>query len=342
MMQYSDNSMEADIARVRAILDRATDALSLDDTDALFEDASLLLELEPTPIGPNGVHASSSTIDLEKQVIHSMDSSTFDSRVRDVPCSNAATTKMNLSDSPVALASSMMLSLVPSHDDISIKASCPRDTSDATNLTSMTRPTKRRRLCTDTAMMRPLTPAVSMGIPVTSQGENRDEDSQEGSTGGAASTRFRPYQADQWVERFQDLVDFKSKHGNCLVPHNFPENQQLAQWVKRQRYQYKLKILGRHSTLTDVRQTELEEIGFVWDSHMAVWYERLESLKEFRLRYGHSNVPSNYDQDRPLAVWVKCQRRQMRLFKNGFKSTMNHYRFVALDQLDFDWNPRNI
>ena len=45
---------------------------------------------------------------------------------------------------------------------------------------------------------------------------------------------FRSYQSDQWLERFQDLVEFKVKHGHCLVPHNYPPNQQLAQWTKRQ------------------------------------------------------------------------------------------------------------
>jgi hypothetical protein len=45
---------------------------------------------------------------------------------------------------------------------------------------------------------------------------------------------FRSYQADQWLERFQDLIEFKAKHGHCLVPHNYPPNQQLAQWTKRQ------------------------------------------------------------------------------------------------------------
>eukprot|EP00934_Nitzschia_sp_Nitz4_P007236 Nitzschia sp. Nitz4//scaffold110_size71422//817//1740//NITZ4_005861-RA/size71422-processed-gene-0.66-mRNA-1//-1//CDS//3329533050//7226//frame0 len=153
--------------------------------------------------------------------------------------------------------------------------------------------------------------------------------------------RFRKYQCDQWMERFQDLIEFKKETGHCLVPHNFPPNQQLAQWTKRQRYQYKLKQMNRHSTLTDARQQELEEMGFVWDSHKAAWFERLEDLKQYRLQHGHCNVPSNYE-DRPLAIWVKCQRRQMKLFTRGQKSTMNAERINALDVLGFDWNPRNL
>lgn len=119
--------------------------------------------------------------------------------------------------------------------------------------------------------------------------------------------RFRQYQADQWEERFGELKDFKHEHGHCLVPHNYPANQHLAQWTKRQRYQYKLKNLGRHSTLTDKRQEELEDMGFIWDSHGAAWHERFESLKDFMQVHEHTNVPSNYEADKPLAVWVKCR-----------------------------------
>eukprot|EP00339_Tiarina_fusa_P014509 CAMPEP_0117076030 /NCGR_PEP_ID=MMETSP0472-20121206/53607_1 /TAXON_ID=693140 ORGANISM="Tiarina fusus, Strain LIS" /NCGR_SAMPLE_ID=MMETSP0472 /ASSEMBLY_ACC=CAM_ASM_000603 /LENGTH=425 /DNA_ID=CAMNT_0004801785 /DNA_START=32 /DNA_END=1310 /DNA_ORIENTATION=- len=153
--------------------------------------------------------------------------------------------------------------------------------------------------------------------------------------------RFRPYQADQWKDRFQDLEDFREQKGHCLVPHNFPENQQLAQWIKRQRYQYKLKQLNRHSTLTDERQAALEEMGFVWDSHKAAWIERFQSLQTFRSLHGHCNVPSNYT-DRSLAIWVKCQRRQFKLFRQGARSTMNQERFSQLEVLGFDWNPRNL
>ena len=48
------------------------------------------------------------------------------------------------------------------------------------------------------------------------------------------ASRFRQYQSDQWMDRFEDLIEFKRENGHCLVPHNFPPNQQLAQWTKRQ------------------------------------------------------------------------------------------------------------
>jgi uncharacterized protein YjhX (UPF0386 family) len=164
--------------------------------------------------------------------------------------------------------------------------------------------------------------------------EHQDELSSSGQ-------RFRGYQFDQWKERLQELVDFRSKNGHCLVPHNFHENQQLAQWIKRQRYQHKLKQTNRHSTLSDERQAVLDGMCFVWDSHKAIWMERFESLKRFNAVHGHCNVPSRYS-DRSLATWVKCQRRQYKLHKIGSQSTLTQERFSSLGFLGFDWNPRNL
>eukprot|EP00934_Nitzschia_sp_Nitz4_P007534 Nitzschia sp. Nitz4//scaffold169_size48518//35652//36533//NITZ4_007078-RA/size48518-processed-gene-0.96-mRNA-1//-1//CDS//3329538406//7524//frame0 len=157
----------------------------------------------------------------------------------------------------------------------------------------------------------------------------------------ASSRRFRSYQSDQWSDRFQELKEYQQKHGDCLVPHCFPENQRLAQWVKRQRYQYKLKKMNRNSTLTDEREAALEEVGFVWDSHKASWSERFQSLLKFVSEHGHTNVPSNFE-DKTLAIWIKCQRRQYKLYVRGEKSTITAERIEMMNSLGFIWNPRNL
>lgn len=43
----------------------------------------------------------------------------------------------------------------------------------------------------------------------------------------------RKFQVEQWNERFQELLAFREQHGHLFVPHSYPANQQLAQWVKR-------------------------------------------------------------------------------------------------------------
>jgi len=155
-----------------------------------------------------------------------------------------------------------------------------------------------------------------------------------------AANRFRPYQAEQWTEKFQELLDFKKERGHCCVPHTFDENPSLARWVKRQRYQYKLKQENKPSTMTDERVAALEQVGFVWDSHGAAWMERWNELCTFVQVYGHANVPSNHPKHPQLATWVKCQRRQYKLFWEGKPSNMTLERLRRLESVGFEWELR--
>jgi hypothetical protein len=153
--------------------------------------------------------------------------------------------------------------------------------------------------------------------------------------------RFRPYQAGQWTEKFEELCLYRQRFGHCLVPHTYQENLPLARWVKRQRYQYKLMQEGKPSTMTEDRVKALEDIGFIWDSQGTAWEERLGELKEFRAAFQHCNVPSNYSENKCLSTWVKCQRRQMKLFREGKPSNMTPDRIEKLESLGFEWELRS-
>lgn len=155
-----------------------------------------------------------------------------------------------------------------------------------------------------------------------------------------SAPRFRPYQQQQWDAQFQELLTFKQERGHCGVPHTFDENPMLSRWVKRQRYQYKLREEGKASTITANRIQLLENVGFVWDSHSAAWEERLNELRVYLLQYGHCNVPSTCSHHPQLATWVKCQRRQYKLFCSGKPSNITAERITALNQLGFIWDMR--
>jgi hypothetical protein len=190
------------------------------------------------------------------------------------------------------------------------------------------------------ALHRPSKKRMATKIPMDSlQAATVAVDSKRSSSDNAKG-RFRSYQAEQWSDRYDDLAAFRGIHGHCLVPHNMPENPPLAQWVKRQRYQYKLLTAGKHSTLTQERVMELESLGFVWDSHAVAWEERLDELRLFKAKHGHTTVPANFKGNPTLAIWIKCQRRQLRLSKKVEPSNMTHERMQKLDALGFVWNPR--
>ena len=122
-------------------------------------------------------------------------------------------------------------------------------------------------------------------------------------TNEKSSGRNRESHLEKWSLRFQDLSEFRKTYGRCLVPLEWPQNPSLAHWVKRQRCQYKSKTEGRHSTLTEERQSALEELGFIWDSHKATWEERLNEIIDFKEFNGHANVPSNFPANPQLSVW---------------------------------------
>lgn len=157
------------------------------------------------------------------------------------------------------------------------------------------------------------------------------------------SPRFRDYQSCQWSIRFEELEQFRLQKGHCCVPHGYQANPELARWVKRQRYQYKLRANGKASTMTNERISALEQLGFVWDSHGVAWMERFNELNEYFLSHGTCTISSNYirSRGRTLSSWIKCQRRQYRIYNEGGPSTMTPDRIAKLENIGFQWDLRS-
>lgn len=174
----------------------------------------------------------------------------------------------------------------------------------------------------------------------TDDAERDDDSSNEEDAEASHGVRFREYQAEIWSEKFEELCAFRRVHQHCHVPHQYKDNSSLAQWVKRQRYQFKLKMEGKHSTLSDERIRLLNTIGFIWNSHDAVWEERLQDLLQFKMSQGHCIVPSNYEPNIQLAVWTKRQRRQYKKYQEGSASSMTPERIAKLEQVGFVWDCR--
>jgi hypothetical protein len=150
------------------------------------------------------------------------------------------------------------------------------------------------------------------------------------------------YRSDQWYDGYLGLVRFQKKYGHCRVPRIWSDDRLLAEWVKRQRYQYRLKQAGMRCTLTDRRESMLGQLAFVWDSHESAWARRLDELTEFIEMYGHCLIPSRLEKYRQLATWVRCQRRLYRRYCNGDSSgdssCMTRERISKLSSIPgFDW-----
>lgn len=144
-----------------------------------------------------------------------------------------------------------------------------------------------------------------------------------------------------WERHMCDLRRFRAEHGHCLVPLNNPEYPKLGLWVKEQRRHFTLMKQGKTSHMTKERAIELEAVVFCWDTHEAIWLERLRELADFKATHGSCVVPTNFPENPKLGTWVHHQRRQYKLFKDGNPSHITQERIRALERLGFVWNPRN-
>jgi len=65
-----------------------------------------------------------------------------------------------------------------------------------------------------------------------------------------------------WEERFEQLLQFKSKKGHARVPQNYKENSALGSWVSKQRKEYKKMKDGKNTLMTQERAFKLFQIDF--------------------------------------------------------------------------------
>ena len=117
-----------------------------------------------------------------------------------------------------------------------------------------------------------------------------------------------------WMQRLQELKDYKAEHGDCGVPITYPPNPTLGRWVHTQRHQEKLRREHRtdakkssKSTMTDERFALLDAIGFNWEvragtkggvmkpPHLYSWEDRFEELRGFYQTTGHCIVPADHN-----------------------------------------------
>jgi hypothetical protein len=140
-----------------------------------------------------------------------------------------------------------------------------------------------------------------------------------------------------WKNRLSELVYYRKIHGHCNVPRN-GKNAKLALWVKKQRSNYKLHLVGKKSPMTPFRIQKLESLGFEWDYLGATREERLSELAVFRHIHGHCKVPVHYSENAKLGIWVNKQRANYNLYRDGKKSHMTALRIQELESLGFEWN----
>jgi len=130
-----------------------------------------------------------------------------------------------------------------------------------------------------------------------------------------------------WKARFDELLRYKAKKGDCNVPAGWPENPPLGRWVNQQRF------LRKAGTLRPQRQQCLDEINFAWhsDRRREDWATRFAQLKAYRKHFGHCRVPRTWKANPKLGTWVCSQRRLRKI------GTLSPDKERLLSDIGFDW-----
>lgn len=136
----------------------------------------------------------------------------------------------------------------------------------------------------------------------------------------------------KWERRFEELVDYKNRFGNCNVPSKWSENRPLGSWVHIQRRD------RENGQLFKDRIQRLDEIGFEWkrDDRSSYsladhWKDCYAKLVKFKLQHGHCEVPAMGKRGERLAKWVSLQRKRWR------EGLLAADRKERLDAIGFNW-----
>jgi len=169
-----------------------------------------------------------------------------------------------------------------------------------------------------------------------------------------------------WLERLQELKEYKKNHGDTLVPFAYSANPLLGRWVSNQRTDYSLylknkefeeklrgvevlddKVKEEMDRLTRRGMTEkriqlLEAEDFVWDVHAHVWELRFQELRDLvaldsRAVFIQRQKGGNHDRYDPLAEWASMQREKYMKRQNGLHTTLTEDRIEKLNSIGFAW-----
>jgi len=156
--------------------------------------------------------------------------------------------------------------------------------------------------------------------------------------GSDFSRQGRPILAEMWDIRFEELVQFKGRAGDCLVPKN--ETNPLYVWVTTQRKQFQLLKSRKHSHITLARIARLDSIGFAWrvgkdpsalSQRQKGWKRRFEEFKQYLHDHGGCYPATTKGKATSLGVWMMTQRTQYRKEeKSALKQWQIQMHFLCL------------
>jgi hypothetical protein len=173
----------------------------------------------------------------------------------------------------------------------------------------------------------------------------------------------------RWNQKYEELKAYHEKHGHINIPIRGAENQALATWISQQREQLRKEVQEQKKKSTPTTQErilKLQQLGFQWtgtqeetspsqsataitsptnsnnttsQDHDDEFQARLAELLAYKKEHGDLLVPPKYTPNMKLGAWVKHQKNQYKLYKEGNTSSsqLTPYRVKLLEDIGFLW-----
>ncbi len=145
--------------------------------------------------------------------------------------------------------------------------------------------------------------------------------------------------------KYRLLLIFNRKFGTTNIPSR-PGKVWMQGLTERQiknlqvtgRFVETLRAQYRKQQLAQYKVDMLDHIGFEWvpkskKEKYLDWKGKMSRLMKFKERYGHCNVPENWENDGELAAFVVSSRMCYSRRK------LSDFKILALEELNFDWAP---
>ena len=143
----------------------------------------------------------------------------------------------------------------------------------------------------------------------------------EGTKGCEPKEKMVKKRPNAFEERLEQLKAFKAKHGHCNVKIETGDNKSLGKWCSRVRVSIK-KIENNEAPivagLSEENIRRLKDVQVDWKAKKKSFEERLEELKAYKAKHGHSNPKTRTGDDTSLGKWCAAVRVSInKMKKNG-------------------------
>ncbi|MEP2777532.1 MAG: Helicase associated domain protein [Luteolibacter sp.] len=133
------------------------------------------------------------------------------------------------------------------------------------------------------------------------------------------------FHADTWNQHYDALLLSLKNDGVTAINKGAQFAPGLSRWLGVQRSK------NGQKNLSDEQRAKLEELGVF--QTVSNWEVMLKRLVDYKNRFGDCLVPSRWQDDPKLSIWVVTQRGLWR------QNRLRPERFDALNSLQFDWQP---